>query len=97
MKLRRLSTRDAGFDAELAALTRFEAAPTLTKEPLPVSYNPRIPIETFDVIITDEAHRSIYNLWRQVLEYFDAFLIGETLLLADDPAARLRELVGVGA
>jgi histidinol dehydrogenase len=26
MKLRRLSTRDAGFDAELAALTRFEAA-----------------------------------------------------------------------
>ena len=29
-------------------------------------------------MITDECHRSIYNLWRQVLEYFDAFLIGMT-------------------
>ena len=26
----------------------------------------------------DECHRSIYNVWRQVLEYFDAFLIGLT-------------------
>ena len=43
-----------------------------------VEYNPAIPIETFDVIIIDECHRSIYNLWRQVLEYFDAFLIGLT-------------------
>jgi type I restriction enzyme R subunit len=44
----------------------------------PITYNPAIPIETFDVIVTDEAHRSIYNLWRQVLEYFDAYLIGLT-------------------
>ena len=44
----------------------------------PIEYNSKIPIETFDVIITDEAHRSIYNLWRQVLEYFDAYLIGLT-------------------
>src|SRR5207247_970394 len=29
-------------------------------------------------IFTDECHRSIYNLWRQVLEYFDAFLVGLT-------------------
>ncbi|MBI3695903.1 MAG: DEAD/DEAH box helicase family protein, partial [Acidobacteria bacterium] len=50
----------------------------LFPEPLPVVYNPAIPIETFDFIITDECHRSIYNLWRQVLEYFDAFLIGLT-------------------
>lgn len=50
----------------------------LFKEPPPVEYNPKIPIETFDVIITDECHRSIYNLWRQVLEYFDAFIIGLT-------------------
>jgi type I restriction enzyme R subunit len=48
------------------------------KEPLPVVYNPAIPPETFDVIITDECHRSIYNLWRQVLEYFDGYLIGLT-------------------
>jgi type I restriction enzyme, R subunit len=35
-------------------------------------------VQTFDVIVTDECHRSIYKLWRQVLEYFDAFLIGLT-------------------
>ena len=44
----------------------------------PVVYNPRIPPEFFDFIIIDECHRSIYKLWRQVLEYFDAFLIGLT-------------------
>lgn len=46
--------------------------------PKDVPYNPAIPIETFDFIVTDECHRSIYNLWRQVLEYFDAHLIGLT-------------------
>ncbi len=43
-----------------------------------VAYNPAVPIEKFDFIVTDECHRSIYNLWRQVLEYFDGFLIGLT-------------------
>ncbi|WP_127144615.1 DEAD/DEAH box helicase family protein [Pelagibacterium montanilacus] len=47
-------------------------------EPLPLAYNPDIPIETFDFIVTDECHRSIYGLWRQVLEYFDASIIGLT-------------------
>jgi len=46
--------------------------------PQPVTYNPVIPIDTFDVIIVDECHRSIYGKWRQVLEYFDAFIIGLT-------------------
>jgi type I restriction enzyme, R subunit len=55
-----------------------EAAETLFKKPVPVEYNPAFPIEEFDFIITDECHRSIYNLWRQVLEYFDASLIGLT-------------------
>ncbi len=54
----------------------FETGSPLVKKPLPVVYNPSIPIETFDFIIIDECHRSIYNLWRQVLEYFDAYLIG---------------------
>ncbi|MDR4493123.1 MAG: DEAD/DEAH box helicase family protein [Nitrospirales bacterium] len=49
-----------------------------SKKPEPIDYNPAIPIETFDVIITDECHRSIYNLWAQVLDYFDAYLIGLT-------------------
>jgi type I restriction enzyme R subunit len=55
-----------------------EAAEILFKKPVPVEYNPAFPIEEFDFIITDECHRSIYNLWRQVLEYFDASLIGLT-------------------
>ena len=48
------------------------------RQPMPVVYNPKIPPEFFDFIIIDECHRSIYNLWRQVLEYFDAYLIGLT-------------------
>ena len=51
---------------------------SLIKKPIPVSYNPAIPIDFFDFIVVDECHRSIYNLWRQVLEYFDSFLIGLT-------------------
>jgi type I restriction enzyme R subunit len=49
-----------------------------TDEALPLAYNPEVPIETFDFIVTDECHRSIYGLWRQVLDYFDAYLIGLT-------------------
>ena len=52
--------------------------PGIRQPPAPVEYNPNIPIEEFDFIITDECHRSIYHLWRQVLDYFDAFLIGLT-------------------
>jgi type I restriction enzyme R subunit len=48
------------------------------KQQLPVVYNKKIPPEFFDFIIIDECHRSIYNLWRQVIEYFDAYLIGLT-------------------
>lgn len=48
------------------------------RQPLPVGYNPKLPIEFFDFIVIDECHRSIYNLWKQVLDYFDAFLIGLT-------------------
>jgi len=64
-------------DPELEECSTFElsAAQPGLKE---VVYNPDIPIETFDFIVTDECHRSIYNLWRQVLEYFDAFIIGLT-------------------
>jgi type I restriction enzyme R subunit len=50
-------------------------------EPKPVVYNPRMPIESFDLIVTDECHRSIYGSWRQVLEYFDSFIVGLTATL----------------
>jgi type I restriction enzyme R subunit len=56
----------------------FETWETQDGDLRPVAYNPDVPIETFDFIITDECHRSIYGLWRQVLEYFDASLIGLT-------------------
>ena len=48
------------------------------KPPKEVVYNRKYPPEFFDCIIVDECHRSIYNVWKQVLEYFDAFLIGLT-------------------
>ncbi len=48
------------------------------KPPPPLQYNANYPPEFFDLIIIDECHRSIYNLWRQVLEYFDAYLVGLT-------------------
>jgi type I restriction enzyme R subunit len=50
----------------------------LPENPREVVYNKRYPPEYFDFIIIDECHRSIYNIWRQVLEYYDAFLIGLT-------------------
>ena len=48
------------------------------KQAMPVEYSEKVPIEMFDFVVIDECHRSIYNLWKQVLDYFDAFLIGLT-------------------
>ncbi len=48
------------------------------KQPKTVNYNAKYPPEFFDFVIIDESHRSIYNIWQQVLDYFDAFLIGLT-------------------
>jgi type I restriction enzyme R subunit len=69
---------DADLDPELDEKSAFDSLAGLLKEPAPIAYNPAIPIELFDVLFIDEAHRSIYSLWRQVLEYFDAHLIGLT-------------------
>lgn len=49
-----------------------------------VEYNTDYGIETFDLIIVDECHRSIYNQWSQVLEYFDAFIVGLTATPSKD-------------
>ena len=70
---------EAEFDPANEETSLWEAGSALEGQPpKDVRYNPRIPIEYYDFIITDECHRSIYNLWRQVLEYFDAYLIGLT-------------------
>lgn len=53
----------------------WEAGDAVTKM---VAYNPAFPPETFDIVIVDECHRSIYGTWRQVLDYFDAHIIGLT-------------------
>ena len=53
----------------------FDTAPA---QPVEVAYNPQVPIESYDLIVIDECHRSSYGVWRQVLEYFDAFLVGLT-------------------
>src|SRR5207302_2387325 len=66
---------EADLDQEIDEHSVYELA---MAEPVEVSYNESLPPDAFDVIIIDECHRSIYGLWRQVLEYFDAHLIGLT-------------------
>ena len=67
------------FDEEMEEVSLFNVSPTIEHgKAREVSYNSKIPIETFDFIITDKCHRSIYNLWRPALEYFDAFIVGLT-------------------
>lgn len=64
---------------ETAEETSFaEYATANSKSPKEVVYNEKYPPEFFDCIIVDECHRSIYNVWSQVLSYFDAFIIGLT-------------------
>jgi|GEM_PF-3676733 len=74
-------------DEEIDERSGYELRESLWKQPPPVVYNPNVPIETFDFIITDECHRSIYNLWRQVLEYFEAYLVGLPPRLRSRPSA----------
>ncbi|MEX1024244.1 MAG: type I restriction-modification enzyme R subunit C-terminal domain-containing protein [Planctomycetota bacterium] len=69
---------DPEFTAEAEDESQFESTGAAMREPLPVVYSSIYPPEYFDVIVIDECHRSIYSLWRQVLEYFDAFLVGLT-------------------
>jgi len=66
------------FDPESEDGSAFETAEQPSVDPLTVEYNPAIPPEYFDIIFVDECHRSIYSLWRQVLEYFDAHIVGLT-------------------
>ncbi|MFD5483558.1 DEAD/DEAH box helicase family protein [Streptomyces hawaiiensis] len=43
-----------------------------------IRYSPTLPPDSFDFIVIDECHRSIYGAWRPVLEYFDAHIVGLT-------------------
>ena len=68
---------DSDFDEENESESLFNGD-SGDQSAVEIEYNPQIPISTFDFIITDECHRSIYNRWRPVLEYFDAFIVGLT-------------------
>jgi len=63
---------DSAEDISLSEVQQTQAQTKL------VQYNQAVPIETFDFVIIDECHRSIYNLWKQVLDYFDVFMVGLT-------------------
>lgn len=69
---------DEDYREEDEEASLFEVEDMISREAVAVAYNAKLPIETFDFVVIDECHRSIYNVWRQVLEYFDAFLIGLT-------------------
>lgn len=65
-------------DESIDEITLEQVTSMEQKAPKEVVYNEKYPPEFFDCIIVDECHRSIYNVWNQVLEYFDAFIIGLT-------------------
>jgi type I restriction enzyme R subunit len=69
---------EEAFDESLEAQPLSRLAAVFGDRPREVVYSPYLPVEYFDFIAIDECHRSIYNVWRQVLEYFDAYLTGLT-------------------
>ena len=69
---------EAEFDAANEEGSGFDSAKPWKGEPPDVVYNAGIPPEFFDFVIVDECHRSIYDLWAQVILYFDSFLVGLT-------------------
>ena len=69
---------EADFDPGNEEGSGFDTARPWQGEPPEVVYNAAISPEFFDFIIVDECHRSIYELWSQVILYFDCFLIGLT-------------------
>ena len=74
---------DKEYAEENDELSSFENSP-IDETPIDVKYNADIPIGEFDFIVIDECHRSIYNKWKQVLDYFDSFLIGLTATPSND-------------
>ena len=73
---------DDTYEDERDEVSAYEQNPDAT--PVEVQYNPDMPIGEFDFIVIDECHRSIYNKWKQVLDYFDSFLIGLTATPSND-------------
>ena len=70
--------RGEELDESVEEESMFEQSGANNQPAKEVVYNEKYPPEFFDCIIVDECHRSIYNVWSQVIEYFDAFVIGLT-------------------
>jgi type I restriction enzyme R subunit len=68
---------DPDFEGERDEGSAFFGKNTPNKQ-MPVEYTPAVPPDFFDLVVVDECHRSIYSLWSQVLDYFDATMIGLT-------------------
>jgi type I restriction enzyme, R subunit len=69
---------EAQLDPAVEQGSEFDAAGERLRRPVEVAYSEKLPPEFFDIVFVDECHRSIYSLWRQVLDYFDAFIVGLT-------------------
>ena len=51
----------------------------------------------FDLIIIDEAHRSIFNRYGSIFKYFDSFLVGLTATPKDEVDANTYQILGCEA
>jgi type I restriction enzyme, R subunit len=67
---------EVDYDPDIDEVSGFEVGGD--GRPVEVTYNPDLPVEFFDLMWIDECHRSIYGRWGQVLDYFDASLVGLT-------------------
>lgn len=54
-------------------------------------------IGRFDLVIVDEAHRSVFGKYTSILDYFDALLVGLTATPRDDMDRSTFDLFGVDA
>ena len=52
---------------------------------------------TFDLIVVDEAHRSVYNRWRVLFDYFDSLLLGLTATPRDEVDRDTYKLFGLSS
>jgi type I restriction enzyme R subunit len=69
---------EADLDPAAEQGSEFNTTGERLQRPVDVAYNKKVPPEFFDIVVVDECHRSIYSLWRQVLDYFDSFIVGLT-------------------
>ena len=79
------------FDAENEEFSEFESGSEGEFKEIEIDYNKDIPIGAFDFIIIDECHRSIFKKWRNVVEYFDSFLVGLTATLSNQAIGFFKE------